>query len=162
LREKGLDAGNNIQRRCISRFLNRQQYRPLPVHAHDIGLWGKSVAYPGDILDIDGGVANRLDRDAIQVRNRLRGCVGDRNIVFLGPDFGRSSWQDQVLNADGIHYIQCGQSLRLQRCGIQVHLHLALFTAVWIRYGCARHRNDLRPNEIQAIVIELLFRKILA
>src|SRR5260370_1644710 len=58
-------------------------------------------------------------------------------------------------------YIERRQTLRLQRCRIQIHLHLALFTAIGIGHRCARHSDELCPNKIQAIVVELLLRQVL-
>ena len=142
-------------------FLDRQQYGALPVDAHDIGLRGKTVAYPGDVLHVNGRTTNRLDWNAVQICDRLRGCIGNGNIVFSGADLGRSCGQDQVLHADRIDHIQRGQALRLQGRGIQIHLHLTLFTAIGIRHRSPGHGDELRPNEIQAVVVELLLRQIL-
>src|SRR5207253_8377442 len=60
-----------------------------------------------------------------------------------------------------VDYIERRQALRLQRGGIQIYLNLALFTAIGIGHGCARHGYELRPNKIQAIVVELLLRQVL-
>src|SRR5216684_3739375 len=130
--------------------------------AISVSLTTPLIAPPSNIFDVDGSAANRLDRDSVQVRNRLWGCVGNGNIVFLGADLGRSRGQDQILHADRIHYIQRGQALRLQRGRIQIDLHLTLFAAIGIRYRCPRHGDELRPNEIEAIVVELLLRQILS
>jgi hypothetical protein len=51
------------------------------------------------------------------------------DIVFPGTNLGRSCGQDEVLYAYRIDYIERRQALRLQRCRIQIHLHLTLFTA---------------------------------
>ncbi len=40
----------------------------------------------------------------------------------------------------------------------EINLHLTLFTAIGIGHRSARHRDELRPNEIQSIVVELLLR----
>ncbi len=66
------------------------------------------------------------------------------------------------MHADRIDDIQRGQALRLQRCRVQVYLHLALFTAIGIGHRCARHGDELRANEIQAIVVEFLLRQVLS
>jgi len=67
-------------------LLDRQQYRALPVHAHDVSLRG-SHRVPSNIFDVNSGAANRLDRDSVQVRNRLRRCIGNRNMYSLDPIF---------------------------------------------------------------------------
>ena len=136
--------------------MDRQQDGALPVDLHDVGLRRKTVAYPGDVLHVNGRTTNCLDWNAVQVRDRLRGCVGNGNVVFPGADLRRSCGQDQVLQADRIDHIQRRQTLRLQGGGVEINLHLALFTAIGIRHGSPGHGDELRANEIQAVVVELL------
>jgi len=42
--------------------LDSQQYGALSVDAYDIRLRGKTIAYPGDIFDVDGSAPIVLDR----------------------------------------------------------------------------------------------------
>ncbi len=143
-------------------FLDGQQHRALAVHPYDIGLRRRPVTYPGDILHVDRGVPDRFNWNSVEVLHCLRRSIGHIDVVFFAPNLGRASRQDQVLQSDRINHIQCGQSLRLQRTGIQVHLHLPLLSAVGIRHGCSRDSDELGANVVETVVIQLLLGKPLA
>ena len=66
------------------------------------------------------------------------------------------------MNADGIDHVQRGQALRLQRGGVQVHLHLALLATVRIGHGGPRNRDELGADGVEAIIVELLLGEILS
>ena len=91
---------------ALPAFLNCQQYRALAVHAHDVGLRRGPVAHPGDVFYVDRGAADGFDRNAVQVRNRLRCSIRDVNVVFPGADFGSTRRQNQVLRADRVDDVE--------------------------------------------------------
>ena len=39
-------------------------------------------------------------------------------------------------------------------CSVQVHLHLALLSSIRIGDGDTRHRDQLRADEIETIIVE--------
>ena len=133
LRKNRLDAGDHFQGRGISGLLNSEQHRALPIHTHDVGLRRKSVADPGNVFHVDRGITYGFDRNAIQIRDRLRRRVGNVNVVLLASDFGGARRQDQVLQGDRIHYIQRRKAFRLKRSRIQIDLYLPLFAAIGVR-----------------------------
>ena len=90
-------------------------------------MWWKAVAYPGDVLHIDGRVADRLNRYAIQVVNRLRCGIRDVDVVFFAANFRRAGREDQVLHHNGIHYIQSRKSFGFECRRVEVDLHLTSF-----------------------------------
>ena len=59
-----------------------------------------------------------------------------------GPDLRSSGGQDQILRADGVDHVHRRKAFGLQRIGIQIHLHLPLFAAVWIGNGRAGHVTE--------------------
>ena len=62
------------------------------------------------------------------------------------------------MQAERINHIQRRQPLRLQGSCVEVNLHLTLFSAIGIRDRSTGNCDELRPNEIQTVVVELLFR----
>ena len=133
-----------------------KRYRALPIDAHDVGLRREAVANPCDIFHVDGGAVDRLDRDAVQVGDRLRCRVGNVHVVFPGADLGVPVGRMRFCSADRIHDIRRRETLGLQCVRIQVHLHLALLAAIRIRHRRTRNRDELRPDEVETVVVELL------
>src|SRR5262249_4194538 len=107
-----LDAGDHVERRSISRFLNSKQRGALPVDSNDVRLWGEAIANPGDIFYIDGRAAERLDRQVIQLGDGLWTSIGC-DVVFQSADLCGAGWKDQVLRADRINHIQRRKTLGL-------------------------------------------------
>ena len=85
--------------------------RALSVHADDIGLGWKAVAHPGNIADVGGRRADRLDRNAVELRDGLGSRIGDIDVIFLQTDLGCARWKDQILSGNGIDDIQRGKTL---------------------------------------------------
>src|SRR5712664_1389981 len=128
-----------------------------PVLADDVRLGGEAVAHVGHVPDIDGRVADHLDREIVQLRDCPRARVR-RDVVLELPDLGGAGRQHDVLLAEGVDDVDRGQALRLEQPRVQVDHHLALLAAVRIRDRRARHRHQLGPQEVQADIVELLLR----
>src|SRR5712664_1167338 len=128
-----------------------------PVLADDVRLGGEAVAHVGHVPDIDGRVADHLDREIVQLRDGPRARVR-RDVVLELPDLGGAGRQHDVLLAEGVDDVDRGQALRLEQPRVQVDHHLALLAAVRIRDGRARHRHELSPQEVQADIVELGLR----
>ena len=45
---------------------------------------------------------------------------------------------------------------------VEIHLHLALLAAIGIRHSRAADGDELRPDEVETVVVELLFAETLA
>ena len=56
-RQHALDPGNDVEGRGVPGFLDGQQGRPLPVHAHNVGLRREAVAHESHVADVDGGAS---------------------------------------------------------------------------------------------------------
>src|ERR1700730_11916124 len=109
-------------------------------------------------MDINGRGSNGLDGEIVQFLDRRRTSI-HIHVVFEGADLRRPGRQDEILRADRIHHVQRRQSVRLQGSRVQVHLNLTLLATVRIRYSRARYGSELRPDEVQPQVIQLLLRK---
>ena len=93
--------------------------------------------------------------------DRGRGAIGGQ-LVLERAHLDGSGRQNQILHADGIDYVAGGKSSGLQRLEIEIHLHLPLLAAVGIGAFSALDGGELGADEIQAVVIELLFGEALA
>ncbi len=86
LRQERLNPGDDAKSRGIAIFLHGQESGALTVHADNVGLRRVAIAHPGDIADVSGGGPDSLDRDAIQLIDRLGSRIRNINFVFLGTD----------------------------------------------------------------------------
>src|SRR5216684_2496731 len=157
-RQKLFDAGDDVERRGRADLLDGHQRGPSAVDADNIGWRRKPVAHEGDVTDIYRRSANRFDRKVVQSLDCGRASV-HVHVVFKVPDLRRTGRKNEILRADGVYHVEGRQPVCLQCIGVQIHLDLPLFTAVWIRNGSAADRNKLGPDEIQSKVIQLLLRK---
>ena len=66
------------------------------------------------------------------------------------------------MHADGVDYIVGGKSAGLQGLKIEIYLHLPLLAAVGIGAFSTFDGGELGADEIQTVVVELLFGKALA
>ena len=114
-----------------------------------------------NIANVDGVAAHVLDRQIVQFRDTLRTGV-HVDVIFQGADFRGAGGQNQILRADRVHHIERRESLGLQGGRVQVHLYLALLSAVGIRDGCTRHGDQARADEINARIEQLLLREFVA
>src|SRR6202041_1116082 len=120
LRKNRLDARDHGERRGVAGLLNREQNGALPVHTHHVSLRRKPVAHPGHIFHVNRGATQRLQRDSVQFRDRLRRRIGNVNVVLLASDFRGARGEDQILQGDCIYDVQSRKTLRLQRGGVEI------------------------------------------
>src|SRR5882672_3402358 len=109
-------------------------------------------------MDVNGRGSNGLDGEIVQFLDRCRTSI-HIHVVFEGADLRRPGRQDEILHADRVYHIQRREAVCLQGSGVQVHLNLTLFATIRIRYSRTRYRCELRPDEVQSQVIQLLLRK---
>src|SRR6185369_3222981 len=162
LRQQRLDPVNDVERRGIAIFLDGQESRALAVYADDVGLRGEAITHPSNIPNVSRCAADCLNRDAVKLLDGLRSRIGDVDVVFLGTDLGCARRQNQILGADRSDNVESGKTLGLQRCSVQVDLHLALLAAIWIWHGSSLNGDQSRADKIEAIVVQLLFRDTFA
>ena len=99
LRSRGssvLDVRDDVERRGVADLLDRQQRRALAVDADDVGLRREAVADVRDVADVDRVRADGLDRQIVQLLDRLRAGV-QVDVVLGAADLRRAAGQDQVL-----------------------------------------------------------------
>ncbi len=159
-RQRLLDLRDDVEGGRVAGLLNRQQRRALSVDADDVRLRRIAVAHVRDVAHVDRRRAHGLDRQVVQLGDRLRAAV-DVDVVLGRPDLLRAGRQNQVLLADGVDDVVRHQVQRLERDGIEVDLHLRLLAAVGIRNLRALNARQLRAEEIDAEVEQLLLRQLL-
>ncbi len=141
-------------------FSTRHQAGALAVDAHDVGLRRETVAHMGNVVDVDDGSIHALDGKIVQALDRRRGAIGGQLVLERSHLHG-SGRQNQILGADGVDHVVGGKSSGLQRLHIQIHLHLPLLAAVGIGAFSALDGGKLGADEIQAVVVQLLFGEAL-
>ena len=132
-----------------------------PSCAHDVGLRREAVAHVGDVADVDRAAADGLDRQVVQLRRRLRAAV-QVDVVLERADLRGAGRQDQVLRVDRVDHVERRQPFGLQRGRVEVDHDLPLLAAVGKRHRRALHRGELRADEVDAEVEQLLLRQRLA
>ena len=100
-------------------FMNAQQRAAHPVLPHDVGLRREAVAHVGHVANVDGRAVHRLDRQIVQLGDRLRTGI-QFHLVFEWPELRRAGRQNQVLRADRVDHIHRRQMLGLQRWRVEV------------------------------------------
>src|ERR1700759_225365 len=93
--------------------------------------------------------------------NRAGRAVG-LHLIFIGANLQCARGQNQVLVGYGSRDIARRQPLGLQLMQIEIHLHLALLASVRIGHSRAANGDELRPDEVEAVVVELLLGEALA
>ena len=109
----------------------------------------------GHVADVNHSAVHGLDGQIVQVVDHARrGVCLDG--VLEAVDLHRAGGHDQVLRGDSVDHISGRQSLGLERVQVNVHLNLALLSAV----GEGRLRSldgcQLGSNRIRAQVEDLL------
>ncbi len=107
------------------------------------------------IAHVDRRSIHHADRQIVQFGNFLRAAV-QLDIVLAVADLRSPLRQNDILDADCVHHIRARNPFFEERLRIEVHVHLPLLAAVWIRNRRARNRDQLRAQKIHADVEELL------
>src|SRR5579871_472919 len=113
--------------------------------------------YPGYIFYVNRRVSDGFDRNTVQILRRLRRTVEHVHLVFGAADLGCSCWQDQILQCNRVYDVERGEKLGLERVRIQIDFYLALLPPIRIGDRRSGNRNKLGTNEVEAVVIKLLF-----
>src|SRR5262249_16514810 len=122
----------------------------------NVCLRRKSFCHVGDVSQINGGVTDLLDRQIVQFLHCSRRSV-DADVILELADLSGAGRQYQVLQVHRADQVSGRKSFRLEQGGIQVDHPLRLLSTVRIWNGCARNRDELGSQEIQADVVQLLF-----
>ena len=81
------------------------------------------------------------------------------DVVLELTDLGGAGGHHEVLQIQGVDHIRRGQALRLQQGGIQVNPDLALLAPVGIGHGGPGDGDELRPQEVQSDVVQVLLQR---
>ncbi len=110
----------------------------------------------GHVAHIDGAVADRLDRQIVEMVDDF-GAVVEPEIILILPDLGRTGRNDLVLRRQRRAHIAGRQIVRLQGGRIQVDLDLSHLAAIGRRNCRALYGSEPGPDEVLAEIVDLLF-----
>ena len=153
--EHSLHAGDDVERGRGAGFHDAHEDGALAVHADNVGLRGKAIAYMGDVADVDDGPVDRLDGKVVELIDHGRRGVGLHGVLEPVNLHG-SGRSNEVLRIDGIHHIDGGKPFGLESVEVKVDLDLALLAAV----GKGRLRSfnggQLSSNVVRSQIVQPL------
>ena len=128
--------------RIAALFHHRQIDRGLPVDPDDVGLDFRSILGVADISDQHRPVADRFQRQAVDVVHRLDLAVGVE-IVVERPDFHVAGRQNQIGFVHRPNDVHDAELMRLQLDGVDINHDLAVAAAEGLGHGSAGNVGDL-------------------
>ena len=114
-----------------------------------------------DIPHIHSGSAHFANRHVVDGIHCLRTAVQPDTVLAVAH-FGGTGGQDQILSVERIAHVSRGNSFGEQRLWIEIHHNLPGLAAHWQQNGRALHRSQLRPDEVCAVIVQLLLRQPLS
>ncbi len=133
---------------------NGEINRRLPIHTHDIALYLRGIRRLADVGHEHRGIPDRLQREPIDVRQRLDLAIGIQ-VVIVRPDLHIPCRQDQVRLVDGAHDVHDAQLVCLELQRVDIHHDLPILAAEGLRYRRARHIGDLIADVVLTQVAQL-------
>ncbi len=140
---------------ALSGFQDRDKNAAVAVLSHDVRLRNAAVADGSDVVEIDRRSIHLTQRQVADARQRDRRGV-DVDVVLVLTDLRRASGQDDVLRRHRVQHIDRRKPLRLQQLRVEIQHDGTLFAAVHVGNDGARNRDQLRPDEVQAEIVQLL------
>ena len=135
--------------------------RALAVDVHDAALFGIAVRHLGHVSQQNRRRAHDLDRDAAELRHCVRAGVELHRIVGVA-DPGIARRQNHVRSLQRADYVSGRQPLGGECLRVDVDDDLAFFPAERRGRRKPGNREQADPNEVQAVVVELLLGESLA
>ena len=157
-RQRRFHPADNIEGGRARAFQNRKQCRAHSILRNDVRLHGKAVSNVRDIANVNHRVVYLSDRQIVQRLQKFRTRV-QPHIVFAVADFLRPGRKDDVLGIERVADVCWGKSFAEKFLRIEIDHDLARLAAVWQRDLCALHGGELRADEIQTKIVELLLRE---
>ena len=134
---------------------DRQIDRALAVDVHDVGLRREAVAHMADIADGDRHAVEHADRQRVEALHR-RGAGVELHVVGAVADPRRAGGHDHVGRLQRGHHVVQRKALGRQSGRIDIDIDLPLLAAERPRRRQARNGEQLHPDEVQAVVVDLL------
>ncbi len=119
------------------------------------------VADGSDVAEKNRDAVGHFDRQLVELGHLGRVHV-QVDVVLVVAHASRARRDDDVGGRESIADIHRRQAVGVHLLGIEVHDDRALNAADWCGRRKPRYRKELQPNEIQAVVKELLLRERLA
>src|SRR5260370_32549631 len=154
-RQHGADTLDYIERGSIARLQDGHQHSTMPILANNVGLHLKAIAYGGNIAHVDHRSIYLLDGDVIQFLDCVRSYVVE-NVVLTLSDLCGAGGQHHALRRQRPQNIARRETFRLHEPLVHIDHDLTLFAAIRRRNNSTRHRDELRANEVQTVIVQLL------
>jgi hypothetical protein len=139
-RQQFANAIHHRERGRIAGFEHGEQHGAAGVLADDIGLRSIAVAHMADVADVDWRAVDYLNGKIVECLDGL-GTGVEVHIVFELSDLRSSRGNNQVLVADRIGDVGGRKALGLKQRRVDIHHHLALLAAIWVRNGAPRNSH---------------------
>ena len=157
-----LDALHDIERGGAAGFQNADQHAALPVPPDDVGLRREAIADIRHVANVDGRVADHLDREIVDLRDASSGWRSVRRHIRTGR-----SWPcpTAAADSDSLTAVTTSNGDRPFACScgrIQIDHDLPLLAAIRIRNHSARNGDQLGAEEVQRDVVQILLLQALA
>src|SRR6185312_2791884 len=154
LREQLIHARHHAESGSVAIFQNRKQRTAQPIQTDDVGLRREAIRDGSDIANEDRRPVDDLQREIIHLLRLQRARI-EIDIIFKLADLRSTRGKNQILLAERADDIRRGETLCLQKGGIEAYIDFARFSAVRIRDGRAGNSDKLCADLIEANVIEL-------
>ena len=128
-REARLDAVDDVERGGGADLEDRHQNALAPVELDDVGLRRRAVVDVGDVAHEHDRAVDHLDRQIVEVRDRL-GRIVEVDGEFVGADLLGADRSDLVLQGERIADIGRRKIVGAQRVLVEIDLHLARGAAI--------------------------------
>ncbi len=138
-----------------------EQDTAMAILTDDVGLRDAAVGNGGDVFEVDGCAIDLLERE-IAKAGEGGGSAVEADVVFGRADLCGATGLDDVLIADGGEDFGRREAFGLQFFGVEVHHDRTLAAAVDAGDYGAGNGDELRPNDVHAVVVELLLTEALA
>jgi hypothetical protein len=159
--DHGEDAIDDGECGRAAGFEDGDEHGTATVLADDIGLRGAAIGDVGDVVEVDGGTVDLLEREIGEAHECGRGAV-ELDVVFRAADLGGTTGFNDVLMAEGKEDVVGGETFCLEALGVEVDHDGALAAAVDVGQDGAVDGGELRTDEVEAEVVQLLLGEVSA
>ena len=160
-REQILDALYDAECGGGAGLEDGEQDTAMAILTDDVGLRNGAVGNGGDVFEVDRCAIDLLERKVSKAGER-GGSAVEANVVFGRTDLCGATGLDDVLIADGGEDFGRREAFGLKFFGVEVHHDRTLATAVDAGDYGAGNGDQLRPDDVHTVVVELLLTEALA
>jgi len=133
-------------------FQDGDENAAMAILTNDIRLRNGAICDGGDIFEVDGCAVD-LFKGEIAQAGEGGGRAVKADVVFCGADLRGATGLDDILTADRGEDLRGRKAFCLKLLGVEVDHDRALFPAVNAGHDGTGDGNELRPNDVQAVVV---------